>query len=143
MCRLVMLDVAGRRSTLVFMALATAILALESGSHHAAATSLLSCTLGSWDGFGYSFEQMITKWPNLSRGCVKTVMSKNGNDQFCDMRYVVEMSRRIQWSKNEFSHSLSPEPPPITHLVPHSRLTDLAARLSFCRGIRAWTLHIH
>ena len=27
----------------------------------------------------------------------------------------------------------SPEPPPIAFLVPHSRLTDLAARLSFCR----------
>jgi hypothetical protein len=27
----------------------------------------------------------------------------------------------------------SPEPPPIDALVPPSRLTDLAARLSFCR----------
>jgi len=27
----------------------------------------------------------------------------------------------------------SPEPPPITVSVPHSRLTDWAARLSFCR----------
>jgi hypothetical protein len=27
----------------------------------------------------------------------------------------------------------SPEPPPIAHFVPHSRLTVLAARLSFCR----------
>jgi hypothetical protein len=41
---------------------------------------------------------------------VKTVLRKHGNDQFCDMRYVVEMSRWIQWSKNEFSHGLSPEP---------------------------------
>jgi hypothetical protein len=27
----------------------------------------------------------------------------------------------------------SPEPTPIAVAVPHSRLTDLAARLSFCR----------
>jgi hypothetical protein len=27
----------------------------------------------------------------------------------------------------------SPEPTPIVLLVPHSRLTDWAARLSFCR----------
>jgi hypothetical protein len=27
----------------------------------------------------------------------------------------------------------SPEPPPIALSVPHSRLTDMAARLSFCR----------
>jgi hypothetical protein len=30
----------------------------------------------------------------------------------------------------------SPEPPPITFLVPHSRLTVMAARLSFCRWLR-------
>src|ERR1035441_6851563 len=47
---------------------------------------------------------------NQSRGCVKTVSSKFGNDQFFDMRSFVAMSRRIKWSKNEFSHSLSPEP---------------------------------
>jgi hypothetical protein len=76
----------------------------------------------------------MTMWPDKSRGCVKTVMSKYGNDQFCDMRYVVEMSRRIQWSKNEFSHSLPPEPTPIVLSVPHSRLTVPAARLSFGLG---------
>jgi hypothetical protein len=48
--------------------------------------------------------------PNQSRGCVKTASSKCGNDQFFDMQSLVEMSRRMQWSKNEFSHSLSPEP---------------------------------
>jgi hypothetical protein len=64
---------------------------------------------------------------NNSRGCVKTVLSKFGNDQFCDMRYVVEVSRRIRWSKNEFSYSLSPEPTPMTLLFPPSRLTRLAA----------------
>jgi hypothetical protein len=49
-------------------------------------------------------------WPNKSRGRVKTVLRKVGNDQFCDMGNVVKMSRWIGWSKNEFSHSLSPEP---------------------------------
>jgi hypothetical protein len=41
---------------------------------------------------------------------VKTVSSKFGNDQFFDMKSFVEMATRIQWSKNEFSHSLSPGP---------------------------------
>ena len=53
---------------------------------------------------------MIYDEPNQSRGYVKTVSSKFGNDQFFDMKSFVEMSRRIQWSKNEFSHRLSPEP---------------------------------
>jgi hypothetical protein len=48
--------------------------------------------------------------PNNSRGCVKTLEMKIGNDQILDMVNFDEMSRRIQWSKNEFSHSLSPEP---------------------------------
>jgi hypothetical protein len=47
------------------------------------------------------------------------------------MTHFDEMSRRIQWSKIEFSHSLSPEPTPITTSVPHSRLTVTAARLIF------------
>ena len=42
-------------------------------------------------------------------------------------------SRVIVQIMFEFSHSLSPEPPPIIVSVPHSRLTDMAARLSFCR----------
>jgi hypothetical protein len=44
---------------------------------------------------------------------VETVLSKFGNDQFFDMQSFVEMATRIQWSKNEFSPSLSPEPAPI------------------------------
>jgi hypothetical protein len=47
---------------------------------------------------------------NKSRGCVKTPATKLGNDQILDMENFDEMSRRIRWSKNEFSHSLSPEP---------------------------------
>ena len=71
--------------------------------------------------------------PNNSRGCVKSVGVKFGNDQFLGMGNFDEMSWRIQWSEIEFSHSLSPEPPPIDAVSPHSRLTDWAARLSFCR----------
>jgi hypothetical protein len=42
------------------------------------------------------------------------------------------------WSWKKFHRTVirpnnSPEPPPITFSVPHSRLTDVAARLSFCR----------
>jgi hypothetical protein len=48
--------------------------------------------------------------PIKSRGCVKTVSSKFGHDQLFDMKSFVEMSGRMQWSKNEFSHRLSPEP---------------------------------
>jgi hypothetical protein len=48
--------------------------------------------------------------PNKSRGCVKSVGVKFGNDQIFDMENFDEVSRRIEWSKNEFSHSLAPEP---------------------------------
>ena len=48
--------------------------------------------------------------PNKSRGCVKNIAAKFGNDQIFDMGNFDEMSRRIEWSKNEFSHRLSPEP---------------------------------
>jgi hypothetical protein len=41
---------------------------------------------------------------------VKTREWKFGNDQIFDMQNFDEMSRRIRWSENEFSHSLSPEP---------------------------------
>ena len=74
-----------------------------------------TCTrFGSPTRFGADLFEMnlrITNpWPNKSRGCVKTVSSRFGNDQFFDMKSFVEMSRRIQWSRNEFSHRLSPEP---------------------------------
>jgi hypothetical protein len=45
--------------------------------------------------------------PNKSRGGVKTLESKFGNDQICDMGNFRKMSRWIQWSKIEFSHRLS------------------------------------
>jgi hypothetical protein len=41
---------------------------------------------------------------------VKTADANFGNDQICGLANFGEMARRIQWSKNEFSHSLSPEP---------------------------------
>jgi hypothetical protein len=77
---------------------------------------------------------MTILWPNQSRGCVKTRDDKFGNDPFCDMRNFDEMSRRIRWSKNEFSHSLSPEPTPFGHRssVVAVNIAD-TARLSFFR----------
>jgi hypothetical protein len=48
--------------------------------------------------------------PNTARGCVKSVGVKFGNDQIFVMENFDEVSRRIEWSQNEFSHSLSPEP---------------------------------
>ena len=40
--------------------------------------------------------------------------------------------RQRRLTRRCFSAHL-PEPPPIVDSVPHSRLTDMAARLSFCR----------
>jgi hypothetical protein len=37
---------------------------------------------------------------------VKSVGVKFDNDQIFDMENFDEVSRRIEWSKNEFSHSL-------------------------------------
>ena len=47
--------------------------------------------------------------PNKSRGCVKTPASKFGNDQILAVSDFDEMSRRIEWSEIEFSHSLAPQ----------------------------------
>ena len=63
--------------------------------------------------------------PNTSRGCVKTIESKFGNDQIFDMANFDEMSRRIQWSENEFSHSLSLEP---TGVAPSVQLSRAASQ---------------
>jgi len=49
-------------------------------------------------------------WPNKSRGCVKSADANFGNDPIYDMTHFDETSRRMGWSKNEFSHRLSPEP---------------------------------
>jgi hypothetical protein len=49
--------------------------------------------------------------------CVKNIGVKFGNDQILDMENFEETSRRIAWSKKEFSHSLSPEPTAVTALV--------------------------
>jgi hypothetical protein len=68
---------------------------------------------------------------NNSRGCVKTVLRKFGNDQFLDMVNFDEMSWRIQWSKNEFSHSLSPEPTLIMFSVTHSRFSPVVGAKLF------------
>jgi hypothetical protein len=52
---------------------------------------------------------MRSERPPKSRGFVKTPDPKFGNDQLCDMVNFDETSRRIQWSKNEFSHRLALE----------------------------------
>jgi hypothetical protein len=70
---------------------------------------------------------------NKSRGCVKSADVKFGNDKIFNMANFDESSRWIEWSKNEFSHRLSPEPTPIAPSAPHSRLTVSAAWLSFFR----------
>jgi hypothetical protein len=64
---------------------------------------------------------------------VKSADSNFGNDQIFDMTHFDETSRWMEWSKNEFSHRLSPEPTPIALFVPPSRLTVSAARFSFFR----------
>lgn len=48
--------------------------------------------------------------PNNSRGSVKTHGDKSGNDPFCDMGNLDEMSSQTRWSKHGFSHNLSPDP---------------------------------
>jgi hypothetical protein len=51
--------------------------------------------------------------PNNARGCVKSIGAKFGYDQISNMENFEEMSRRIERSKNEFSHRLSLEPAPV------------------------------
>ena len=53
---------------------------------------------------------MTMLWSNQSRGRVKTLDTKCGNDQIFGMANFDEISRRIRWSKNEFSYGLSPSP---------------------------------
>lgn len=45
-----------------------------------------------------------------ARGCVKSVGAKFGNDRIFVQGNFAEMSRRIQCSENEFSHSLALPP---------------------------------
>src|ERR1035438_3078316 len=52
----------------------------------------------------------MTMPPNTARGCVKSADMKFSNDQIFDMANFGESSRWMGWLKNEFSHSLSPEP---------------------------------
>ena len=66
--------------------------------------------------------------PNQSRGCVKSVGAKIGNDQILVMTRFDEMSRRIRWSENEFLHSLSLQPTPVGVVSSASRTTSLFRR---------------
>jgi hypothetical protein len=47
--------------------------------------------------------------PNTARACVKSVGMNFGNDHIFDMANFDETSRWMGWSKNKFSHSLSPD----------------------------------
>jgi hypothetical protein len=48
--------------------------------------------------------------PNTARACVKSADTKFVNDHIFDMANFGESSRWMEWSKNEFSHSLALEP---------------------------------
>ena len=69
-----------------------------------------------------------TAMPNHARGCVKSVGVKFGNDQIFDMENFDEVSRRIEWSKNEFSHKLSPEPTAVSSSRSFGAKADGAVR---------------
>ena len=53
---------------------------------------------------------IVNMQPNKSRGRVKRADVEIGSDAKYVMANYDEMSRRIEWSKNEFSHRLTPEP---------------------------------
>ena len=69
----------------------------------------------------------MTHAPNTSRACVKTRGAKLGNDQILVMANVDEMSRRIRWFKNEFSHRLSLEPTGVGVVSSAARFTSRVA----------------
>jgi hypothetical protein len=72
--------------------------------------------------------------PNKARGCVKSADTNFGNDQIFDMANFDETSRRIEWSKNEFSHRLALEPTADGRLSSASRATVIGRLwLSFRR----------
>src|ERR1017187_2595170 len=54
--------------------------------------------------------QLESTPPNKSRGCVTSAGEKIGNHPIFDMTNFDETSRWMEWSKNEFSHRVSPEP---------------------------------
>ena len=53
------------------------------------------------------FVKMRSEPSNHARACVKTPVSKFGNDQILAVSDFDERSRRIEWSEIEFSHSLA------------------------------------
>jgi hypothetical protein len=75
--------------------------------------------------------------PNTARGCVKSADMKFGNDQNFCVRHFDETSGWMGGSKNEFSHSLSPEPTAVG-AVSSVVAVDIAgpARLSWALGYR-------
>src|ERR1039457_532340 len=75
--------------------------------------------------------------PNKTRACVKSVEAKFGNDQILDMTHFDEVGRRIRWSKNEFSHRLTPEPTAVGAVSNPRRFASCCVIgppwLSYCR----------
>jgi len=54
---------------------------------------------------------------------VKSVDANFGSDPIDDMTHFDRTSRWMEWSKNEFSHRLTPEPMPVGRFSSHSRST--------------------
>src|SRR5208283_6083846 len=63
-----------------------------------------------WRQLSLYYFHGVRQSPNKSRGCVKSADMKFGNDQIFAVRHFDGSGRWMGWSKNEFSHSLSPEP---------------------------------
>jgi len=62
--------------------------------------------------------------PNKSRGCVKSVGVKFGNDQILDMENFDEVSRRLNGRKMSFHTGSRRSQPPLPLAVPLSRFTS-------------------
>jgi hypothetical protein len=85
-------------------------------------------------------ESRILRRSNNSRACVKTPVRNFGNNQILDMGDFDEMSRRVRWSKNEFSHGLTLEPTPTAPFefmtgMGYPTITELAEPRAGRRGL--------
>ncbi len=71
---------------------------------------------------------------NQSRACVKRPGANFGNEQIFDMGNFDEMSRRIQWSKDESSRRLVTEPTPVGAVSSALRFTVFVPARFFSLG---------